>query len=202
MKKIKDFPLVIIFILILLIISIILFNNQNSSNRRYISALEGRNQADDIAKDWNENATLISIGVSDKENVTMDGKCTKWTYVYYNNLTNKSIDALWIIIGENGLISMGNYSISGPSSFRSIDYNIIDSTKAFEIAKENDKISSFLLEYDYIVIEDFSLDTKSIIPRDNHPMWYIHWYSPGDFDNPKNMEIKIDAVTNEIIYIN
>ncbi len=180
--------LLIVIILVIASLGIYLMGGGASG----ITAMEGREIADDIAKNWSINATLT--GIQKSSNMDGDGRFNEWVYFYIDE----------IIITNTTKRAYIGINIDGTSSVRystvivdcqPIGAFAIDSDKAYEIANDSSAIKSFLLHRP--VLDIFSLGNST-----GTPTWYIEWGYGSLIDGPQWARIEIDANTGEVLYVN
>ena len=156
-----------------------------------ITAMEGLDIANPLAKNWNTSAVLIVA--SKGSNMNGNGEFQLWYYLYTNtqNFTNTP-QCLEIQVFSNGSYKL-RYD-AGIGDKRPINSYIIDSDKAYDIATAQSELKTFF-------IHNPMLDHMSLSNSSGTPSWYIDWAYDAGFDNPKWAEIQIDANTGEVLYV-
>ena len=139
-KRIVVISLAIVVIIVVASLGLYLYNGDSGeASLEGISAMEGKDMADEVAISWNSSAILTQVEnynyhVQPYETIRLNsnGESIAWTYVYSDNNPTKSL-TIWyyVIIYENGTYGSGEIQ---SHSYREItDWNI-DSTEALEIA--------------------------------------------------------------------
>jgi len=176
---------VIVIILVISSIGIYLMGGGASG----ITAMEGREIADEIALNWSANATLTRI----QKGADMYGNFNGWGYSYFDEpIITNSTKCANIGIKTNGTTSIRISTVLGdrqPMGMWSIDSDV-----AYEIAKDNSAIKSFLLHRP--VLDTFSLGNST-----GTPTWYIEWGYNAWIDDPHWARIEIDANTGEVLFV-
>ena len=163
--------------------------NSNNEDNSGISAFEGKEIADPIALEWNENATLFEIRGHHKNK----GLSDYWFYGYiYPNISENDTGFSICVFNDN--------------SFRSRDCEIliekkpicnfsIDSTDAYDVAILNEKIKAYLAKYKGHI-------NHFVLWNIDNIHWRIEWEidATGNEDY-KRAEIHIDANTGEVLYV-
>ena len=170
-----------------------LFMIHNVSNEdRGISALDGLNVANERAREWNPDASLVYVtGMG----IYSNGKCDKWRYTYSDNAPDINMSkGFEIIVFWNGAYE--EREKDHPPATHEIDKWNIDSTKALEIAKSSRHMRTYLEKHDDAYIESIVLTAN-----ESGCAWSISWMSGGFLDNPQTAVINIDATTGEVLYV-
>jgi hypothetical protein len=155
-----------------------------------ITALEGKITADEIAKNWNSSAGLVYVMAMGE--IYSDGRCEKWGYSYTNNNPNMNLSTGFAVtIYANGSVNSGEQEPPSPSI---INDWIIDSDKAYEIARTNPEIKNWLREY-----HNANLQSLVLTANQTTSAWGIVWNDPGFMDDPHTSAIGIDASTGVVI---
>ena len=178
---------IIVIILVIASIGIYLIGGGASG----ITAMEGREIADDVANNWSENATVITAKKAGE--MQADGRFLTWDYMYINTeIITESTECIGIRIYSNGTFTVRDNASFGP--YKPIISWNIDSNRAYEIAQENSAINTFLGRGPSL--EAFFLGSST-----EKPIWILEWCDPGFMDDPKWAKIEIDANTGEVLYV-
>lgn len=161
-----------------------------------ITAIEGREIADQIALNWSENATLIRVSQGEE---SQEGRCFSWFYTYSDSpVINNNTLEIGITVNTNSQTTVteeGNISqfelLNGVSI---ISKWVFDSNEAYEIAIDNSEIASFMNH-------NPKTDGFFLVNETGNPTWFIDWTYDAGFDNPKWANIQIDANTGEVLYV-
>jgi len=169
-------------IIVVASIGLVLMTNESQG----ITALEGNEIANSLAKEWNESAELVYVmGMGEKYS---DGRCEKWGYTYTNNNPDMNLSkGFALTICANGSIYSGE--LEHPPSPSIINDWIIDSDTAVEIAMSDSSIRDFMRTYYSEYLEYFTLTAGG---------WRIIWNDWGFMDDPHNIAVRIDATSGEI----
>ncbi len=162
-----------------------------------ITAMEGKEIADNIALNWSENATLIQIGTS---LISESGKADTW-YVMYELPTKIGTvgETKEFKVFSNGTVKE-IFSSSGKYWGKSLEENwSIDSDKLISIATSNERMKEWLSNHHDAEIEDFGIGIN--LEYSENPICVISWMSWGLWDNPQSARIIIDADTGEVLYV-
>ena len=186
-NRIVVISLAIIVIIVVASLGYYLVYQKNSG----ITAMEGREVADEIAIDWNENAILINVRAI---NMCDDGTSESWVY-YYSPTLN--------IVGNTNCLSVWVFSNSStrlrydaePGDGRPINNWDIDSDEAYEIALSNYEVNLFMLKNPKF--DTFQLGHS---PSGNF-IWYLGWSDNGFLDNPSSIYVQIDATTGQVLSV-
>ena len=188
--------LAIIFVLIIFSLCIFYFKGI-SDNEKGITALQGEDIADNIAKEWNQNATLAHVSRGTYE-MYDGGKFESWYYVFFVNFTYPSSEkGLSIRVFSDGRVETSEMETAYE------DYPLknwtIDSDEAYSIAMKNEKMTEYMNRYGDATVDSFYLT----MPSENspHPVWNIYFMAGGADLSPHNANISIDATTGEVIYV-
>ena len=172
---------VIVIILIIASIGIYLMNSGASG----ITAMEGREIADEVAIAHNNVSKLVYVhGIGE---INSDGTAYKWRYTYANES-----NSLEVIIDSNGGYQMNELE-NPPSNAQIINWTL-DSDKIIEIAYSNSIISQYLAEYRQV-----DLQSIAFAARLNSSVCSIEWVDWGFMDDPHSARIWIDATNGEVI---
>ena len=171
---------VIVIILVIASIGIYLIGGGASG----ITAMEGREIAEQLALNWSDNATLVYVTGDPHQAIA---------YRYWN-LTNNTINCLEVTVYTNK-VTETRYTRCLHDEYPICNWTI-DSDEAYEIAMDNENINSFMAHYP--TLDSFSLATPRL---DNNSVWYIYWCYNAGFDDPKWAQIQIDATTGEVLYV-
>jgi len=155
---------------------------------------ERKNIAKNIAHEVDENATLVYVIAN--EPISENGRCLSWRYTF-SNLTQlnspNTYKAIKITLFWNETYFV-RFNATSPVENQPIsDWNI-DSDEAYTIALNNKEIKAFMAHDPGVYV--FSLSNSS-----GTPTWYIDFTYDAGFDNPKWAEIRIDANTGEVLYV-
>ena len=188
-KVIIIISLAIIVILVVASIRMYLITNESKG----ITAMEGKETADRIAKEWNESAVLYYImGIGE---IYDNGRCEGWRYEYINQPedVNDSVRN-YVIIFENGTTQ--TVDKPSPMNVNTFSNWNIDCEHAVEIAKANGEIKQWLAKYGGTQIQSITLSAD-----ENNTGWGIVWSDTGFMDDPHSAGINIDAATGEVLYV-
>ena len=208
MKTTKLKCLTVLFLLSLLSLSFSGCLSENDINT--ISALDGRRIADEIAKDWKEDARLIEIASFGGSN---NGEFEKWRYVYFSpsdNITEDNttkFNSIGIFVKGNEEIDKFDKNYIRYHYHESIKNWAIDSDEAVEIAKQEPLIESYLDEYSRaslgmtLMMWERLPDGRENPNRDS-ATWSIGWeYMGGMFEDPAHARVFINANTGDVLYV-
>jgi len=191
---IKNVKILVVILIIVMLFSLFAYIQikKDSNNRDGITALEGKSIADEVALNWSKNGTLIYVT---NGGTIHDGLCNAWDYVYIESpsmplIANES-NCIGIRVLENKSYVLGP---GGIGNHKPINSWIIDSDKAIELALLNEDIKSFMTHHPSMY--SFFLSNASGTPN-----WFIEWTYDAGFDNPKWAQIKIDANTGAVLYV-
>jgi len=189
----KNIKIFLVIILSSLTLASLFMIHNDSNEERGISALDGLNVANERAREWNPDASLVYVTGMGK--IYSNGKCDKWRYTYSDNAPDINISkGFEIVVFWNG--SYEEREIDHPPATHEIDKWNIDSTKALEIAKSSGHIRTYLEKHDDAYIESIVLTAN-----ESGCAWSISWMSWGFLDNPQTAVINIDATTGEVLYV-
>ena len=194
-------------IIIIFIVGGCIFQNENSNNKgklnEYFTAKEGKEMADQKAKDWKEDSILLQVwahgNYEDK-----NGKSNTWEYDYYSPST-KEIDSdgkeTYLYFAFN--VHANNISVGTEYSGQMHDYPFenwnIDSDKAYSIVMNDENVTDFYSEYLNPSFLMFRLSAHKS-NYDNHPIWSFTWN--GESGNLfSHFEVILDATTGEIVRV-
>ena len=184
-----------------------IFQNEDSSNNgklnEYFTAKEGKEMADQKAKDWKNDSILYQVWAhGNYEN--KNGKSNTWEYDYYSpstKETNSDGDETYLQYTFNVHF---NY-VSNGTEFRGkmFDYPFenwnIDSDEAYSIVMNDKNVTDFYLKYPNPSFGMFRL-SASKYSYDNHPIWCFTWN--GESGNLlTHFEVILDAMTGEIVRV-
>ena len=189
-KRIVVISLAIIIVIVVASIGIYLFKGEASVEG--ITALEGRVSANSIAQEWNSSAHLVGVRMSGQHEGYADPIC----YTYTNSTLGQiPVFFYEVYYNANLTYEINTYTFYSPNGEDTPIVNwTIDSNDAFDIAKDNPEIAQFLRHNP--MVDGVQLSAQSGIPT-----WYILWTYDAGFDNPKSAQIKIDATTGEVLYV-
>jgi len=199
LNEIKRMKIVLLVVIIAVVILSLFVHDQigNNVNNEFITAMEGKAIADEIALNWSANASFR--GVRKAGEMNNDGTFSSWYYNYWT-FTNAS----WGTVLEIQVFAAGTYEMEEIGTGLLINDSVneiknwtIDSNEAYEIALSEPSINSFmahnpLLDGFFLATPDTNLTTS---------VWHIEWFYDAGFDDPKWAEIKIDANTGEVLYV-
>ena len=192
-KILKRQPHLFIIIPVIIIIISALFYVVFFNEASGITAMEGKEIADNLAIEWNESAELVHVmGMGQKYE---NGKCEKWGYSYSNNNTYIFSKGFTVTVFENGSFYIGE--LERPPSILSIKNWSIDSDKVVDIAKSNPNIEQWLNTYR----NDDPQSIFLIALTNDTVIWEIEWSNSGFMDDPKWAQIQIDATTGEVLFV-
>ncbi len=179
---------VIVIILVIASLGIYLMGNGASG----ITAMEGREIADEVAYEWNNSAELVEI-----RSLIMDNKgySSGWLYVYASS-TEIEYSATGL---EVSVLANKSYTINEiphPPSFIPISNWVLNSPEIVETAKLNSEISSFLSQYSDARITSMALVGQN--ESDLKCLWTIEWADAGLMDNPHWIRIRLNGETGEV----
>ncbi len=161
-----------------------------------ITAMEGREIADDLASTWNSSAILVNVmGMGSKHS---DGTCSEWGYSYSSNYPDINISKGYLVTvyADSSYITG---EVEHPPSPQSLQNWSVDSTEATSIAKSNSEVSEFLSNYPNAKIERIVFVGNNI--RSNGCLMNIQWSYNAWIDEPHNIRVWIDATNGEIVDI-
>ena len=171
---------VIVIIIVIASIGIYLIGGGASG----ITAMEGREIAEQLALNWSDNATLVHVTGNPQQ---------AFAFRYWD-LTNNAINCLEVTVytdktAETRLTRClhDEYPISNWT---------IDSDDAYKTAMDNEEIKSFMQHNP--TLDSFSLASPI---SSNGSIWYIYWAYNAGIDDPKWAQIHIDATTGEVLYV-
>jgi len=184
-NKIIVISLIIIFIIIASLGIVLIEDGANG-----ITALEGKKIADELAKEWRQDAVLYSIN----EGSTMvgEGHFQIWGYHYYDgpNVTTTT-ECLGITVESNGdTFIFHNSTIDKTIPIGNIS---LDSDDAYNIVKDIPAINPYLETNPSVEI--FSLDAST-----GTPIWTIEFVEASLVDNARWAQVRIDANTGEVLF--
>ncbi|MHA2277230.1 MAG: hypothetical protein ACXAC2_15760 [Candidatus Kariarchaeaceae archaeon] len=197
-KKKLIIHLISIVLIVIIILSIIISidNLKNDDEEKGITAMEGKEIAENIAREWNRDAVLVYM--RDASEMINNGHYLKWRYKYWNNKTYNDTSCIEIEIYSEKTVII-DYTKLYEQNERPISNWKIDSNRAYDIAVDDAKIKEWLSEYDDEKVDGFSL--YGSYDNTTNPCWVIHWYSPGFMDDPHNAHIVIDATNGNILEV-
>jgi len=154
----------------------------------YISAMERKTLADEIANNWNSSAFLIivSSGGDSDEN----GRYSNWQYCYATshdraNQTNEYS----ITIYSNGTTSI--FEFDNPFGSDGINNWTIDSDEAYQIAIANESVQN-------MIHTNFTAGPgMQLYQNDNRTFWGISWHDPREVTF--FVIFRVDATTGELL---
>jgi len=185
-----------------LILSGFYIYTQNADEKRGITAMEGKEIADSVAKNWHNDSIFVYLG--SMEDSDKNGFAEKWYYVYYspstklveNNITR--YESTYIYVDASYSTIMDTEMSVDSEIGTPIKNWTLDSVDAAEIAKKNPTISSYLSKHG-------NADTGyGLQITDKYPtlaVWHIVYLDMGYLDAPHNAEIYVDAMTGEVLYV-
>ncbi len=189
----------VLFIAIILAISAgALLSHHINDDPPTINEKDNLSIAKSVARNWSDSSHLINIIVSPEivSSGMLYSKETRYTF------TNTSVGdipvyCLEITIHTNGSYIFREYKWYSPNGEDNPLGNwSVTCTDAYEIAKNNEKIKAFMDAYPNSKIDGFMLSNVS-----GTPTWYIKMFDWGLWDDPHSAEIKIDATTGEVLYV-
>ena len=186
---------VIIILVLFSIFSCMCSEKSNTIGNDYFSAKEGLETAKLAIKDYGENKIIIKISAT---RPIKSGKSNEWRFYFINQSDLGNIDEVNIILIK--VYSEKSYKINFNTYCPRYDKCpinefSIDSTDAYDIAINNEKIKTYLLKYDAEIGDFYMLN------RDGNTYWKMYWdYNAGDEDY-KRAEIHIDAINGEALYV-
>ena len=156
-----------------------------------ITAMEGKEIADEIAKEWSQDAVLSLIHKGSL--MIHDGYFQIWGYYYLDSpIINNTTKCIGITVESNGdTFITHNISING---IRPITDFSIDSDEVYDIAKEIPDIASFIKTNPSV--EVFSLDAST-----GDSIWTIEWVGASVVDHARLAQVQIDANTGEVLFV-
>lgn len=171
---------------------------QSESDKNRITAQEGFEKAKDLSDSQNEKAVLESVACLDSPK--KGGKSPRWSFDYIAPLENGTYVTSDIIINGDlkGEVSIGGYVNKSKRTPKPLLNWTIDSDEAYDIAKENQKISGYLDEYDDAEVDQMQLDMWEEYSKDD-AIWIIKWRSGGL--GPRWAEIVINAHTGDVLHV-
>jgi len=191
MKRESKIIIVVTIVIIMIIASIIIGTKRSNKG---ITAMEGREIADNLANIWNSSAILVNVmgmGVQ-----YSDGTCSEWGYSYSSNhLDVNQSKGFLITVYVNGSYITGE--VEHPPSPLSLQNWSIDSIEAVSIAKSNSEVSEFLQSYPNAKIERIVFIGENI--QSNGCLMNIQWSYNAWIDDPHDIRIWIDATNGDII---
>jgi len=200
MNKVK----ILIFAVIIVIIistTFALTNYDTQTNEIGITALLAKQRADEIAHDWNQNATLISLYTY--SNMIDNGTYSNWRFSYVVTeffvqdeggplTTDYNTPCLNVLLFSDGrnisITESGRYVWQVISDFQ------IDSDQAYQIAITNNTINSFVLE------KNTESPGYQMLNLSGNVTWEIEFYRNSQRE--VQISILIDAMTGEIMSVN
>jgi hypothetical protein len=168
----------------------------------FITAMEEKERADDLASDWNDDAILTGVGsMGEKNNI---GGASGWCYMYISpsncfiedNVTH--YDTAYIEIFYNGTSVIENNYREDSYYAYPIDNWTIDSSQAHEIATNNSEINLYLQKYPNA---GFGYMIKIWDAYPDCTVWYIMYQDWDIHDISIEAGICIDANTGEVLYV-
>jgi len=143
----------------------------------------------------------------------MEGKSQLWTYRYIRNITEGRWEYLHVSVDKNFQVVSREVDIHEWSEADFEGMSVIDSATAYEIAiKYNRSVSNFFKTWPRITVDAFSLslgnweslkhqpNTQWINETEN-PLWYLSVHGSAYLEEGSHVDIYIDGVTGEIIYV-
>lgn len=204
--KMRHINVILIIILLLTTLSGCIEINPDEDIKT-ITALEGKEKADKIANEWNEDSILVLVGSVGKGDDS--GGRTAWYYSYYSRPSTKVVDNVTKhqhvnirVNSENEVSKEEFWSRKGED----ITNWTVDSDQAVEIAKQEPEIESYLDEYDdaslgmTLKMWD-NLPNGEKNPNQDSATWSIGWEDMGGFDDPKHARVFVDAESGEVLYV-
>jgi hypothetical protein len=161
-----------------------------------IPAMEVKTIADNLAKSWNSDATLINVRPQFR--ATNDGLSTSWYFDYCNNKEIQQATKYIEVIAEKGSVEYyGERSMqTGAVSFPVNGWNI-DSDEAVNAAKTDEFISEYFSKYQPVI------DRMDLFGKNNmSSYWSISWNDVSMASADENYHSAyaiVDATTGEII---
>ena len=190
-------PAVLIITLIIVIAGSYYFWNYDEK----ITALEGLDIANNAAKEWNQNASLVSMGSIAELNA--DGRTNSWVYSYLVNIDGN----LWecrIVVNNDLSIEQNMFQSTGLIDFPPLANLSLDSTVAMEIALENETINNFIDAYGNC-LAGMGVSMKDTVfdgwTNTSYPIWKIAWDYQSFNENYHRANIFINGNTGEILYV-
>jgi len=170
------------FTLIIAAMGVFLLQNDNISNE--ITAKEGYTIAEQHAKNWSYNATLIYVTGNSQE-----------SFIFrFWDLTNNTINCLEIKVYTNKSITT-RFTKSLHDEYPISNWTL-DSDEAYKIAMNDAEIESFMKHNP--MLDSFFLASPT---SSGDSIWYIYWAYNAGIDDPKWAQIQIDATTGEVLYV-
>lgn len=197
LKKRKGLLLVVgVVIVSIIVIALVFYGFHFQVAEKGITAMEGKPIADEIARNWNANATLVSVREGGK--MLSEGRFSSWYYVYYNSsIISRPMMCIEIKVYTDSRNETYTYELWSVEKM-SIGGWTIDSDDAYKLATANDKIKAFFSKYSPY-LDGFFLSASTY--TQNKSVWFIDWCDPGFMDNPKWAKIEIDATTGEVLHV-
>ena len=190
--------LILFLVILLFTFNVMCLRNDDMSEEddieKYYSAKEGLESARKIANNYLINPIVVKI----LTNVPLTkGYASIWIYVFYNQSDVEKIGANGIIVKLHFDKTFEvEFSNNTPVGRFSIEQFNIDSPEAYEIAVSNPEINYFLSKYNNEILE------YKVYYGSEGPEWYIFWQKkPQTDEDYKRAEIKIDAITGELLYV-
>lgn len=185
--------MIIIFLVIFIIVSsftyVIFFHDASVNKIEGITAFERKEMADSIANEINSTAVLYSIrAVGEINNF---GESTKWRYCYGNYSSGNYTSGFIINIDIDNNTDIERFG--KPISDNFINNYSINSSMAFEMAKENSEIEQWLNKY-----YRAELKTFVVTAGNESPTWSLLWEDPGR--EPHSAWIKINGNSGEVLF--
>ena len=179
---------VIVIILVIASIGIYLIGGGASG----ITAMEGKEIADEIALAWNASAVLVGGGGSNE--ILNDGRATCWQFSYHNDLRGNGTYEFRVWVYTDGSNKAEEIRLNAPTNVNAIVNWSLDSDSIMNIALQNSEINSFMKH-------NPTIDMFIIKGGADTSIWSIYWVYNAGFDDPKWAQIQIDANTGEILYV-
>ncbi len=183
----------LLIIAILILSAIMLIHSQ--TNNKGMTAMEAKTEADKIAFEWNTSATFMGCGPCG--DVNSEGKADCWSFSYQDRMDGNGTYEFNVKIYYGGHYETEVLWLNAPSSTQGIENWTIDSDEAYSIAMKNEEIKSFMERYHGAHVDSFSLSGR----QDGNPVWSIEWVDWGIWDDPHWAEIRMDATTGEVLYV-
>ena len=196
-KKQKIAGMIIVTIFLILFLSLQLSQN----DKHGISAKEGKEIADSIAKNWHNDSVFVYCGSMGS---CKDGLAEEWYYVYYSPSTKvveyniTKYEQSFIYVNANGYTKIDSgFAVDSAIGLPARNW-VLDSTDVAQIAKDNPTISAYLSKYKN-PSAGYTLQVIESYP--NRTTWSIGWIDWGVMDDPHSARIYIDATTGEVLYV-
>jgi hypothetical protein len=186
--------IIVSIVIILVVVGILvypLFLDANEAEEG-MTAIEGKVIADEVAKEWNDNATLYRVSVGEQSVPT--GKAGLWQYYYRTFDKNFSADRQIVVYVYN---ETGVYYF--PLALEANDTPIrnweIDSDQAIDIALNNKTLSSYLTTNE--IGRERTLSFMLTMENKSYPVWKISWDKEFDVSDMDDARIKINATSGK-----